>query len=73
MVVPFLVERYLPYGMLPAEHIPTVSAMMPSLEESEGFLADGRVANRGMGVWFPVPARGRTRDFGEIGGQYGLL
>lgn len=69
MIVSVLVQGYLPHGMLPAKHVPTVPAMMPSLEESEGFLADGRVADRGMGVWFPMAARGGTCDCGETGGQ----
>ena len=45
MIISVLVERYLPHGMLPAKHIPTVPAMMPSFEEPKGFLADRRVAD----------------------------
>ena len=59
--------------MLPAKHVTAVSAMMPSLEESEGCLAYRGVADGGVGIWFPVPARGWAGDFGEIGGGYDWL
>lgn len=73
MIVPVLVQRYLPHGMLPAKYIPTVSAVMPPFEEAEGSLAHRRIADCGIGVKFPMAARGWACDFGEIGGRHGLL
>lgn len=73
MIVPVLVERYLPYRVFSAKDVPAVPAMVPSLEESEGSLADWRVADRGVCVWFPMAARGWAGDFREVGGRYGLL
>ncbi len=73
MIVPVLIERYLPHGMLPTKHIPTVPTMMPSLEETKGLLADRCVADGGLCVRLPVIARGRTGYFGEAGDQYRLL
>ena len=45
MIVPVLVKGYLPHGMLATKYIPTVPAMMPSLEESKLLLADRRIAD----------------------------
>lgn len=73
VIVAILVERYLPHRVLPAKHVTAVSAMMPSLEESEGCLAYRRVTNKGVGIWFPVLARGRAGDFGKTSGGYGWL
>lgn len=73
MVVPVLVQRYLPHGVLAAKHVPAVPAMVPPFEEAEGSLAHRRVADGGVDVGFPVAARGRACDFGEIGRRYGLL
>lgn len=73
MIVPVLVERDLPNGMIPAKHIPTTSAMMPSVEESEGSLADRRVTDGGSSISFPKVARGWACDVGKICGQYILL
>ena len=73
MIVPVLVQWYLPYRVLPAKDIPAVPAMVPSLEESEIFLADRRIADLGGRVCFPKIARGWACDFWEVGGRYGLL
>ena len=70
VIVAVLVERYLPHRVLPAKHVTAVSAMMPSLEESKGCLAHRRVTNGGVGIWFPVPARGWAGHFGKTGGGY---
>lgn len=52
--------------MLVAEDVAAVSAVMPALEEAEGFVADWVVADRGVGVGFPVFARGWAGDGGEV-------
>ena len=69
VVVPIVVQRYLPGGMFPAKYISTMPAMMPSLEKSKGPLANRRIADRGMGIWFPMVARGRAGHIRKIGDQ----
>lgn len=73
VIVPIMVQGYLPHGMSLAKHVSAVPAMMPSFEQSEGSLADGCIANLSIGIWFPMFARGRACDVGETGGQYGVL
>ena len=58
-----LVERDGVMGVGAAEDVATVSAMVATLEEVEGSLADGRVADDGIGVGFPVGARREACDF----------
>ncbi len=57
--------------MLPAEDVPAMAAMVPALEEAEGFLAGGPVADGGVGVGFPVVALGGVGDGGEVAGVHG--
>lgn len=73
VIIPIMVQGYLPHGMSLAKHVSTVPAMMASLEKSKGSLADGRIADRCIGIQFPMVARGRACDFRETGGQYGVL
>lgn len=73
VIVRVLIEGYLPHGMFPTEHVPTVPAMVASLEESEGILADGSIADGGLLVGFPMIAVWRTGDLGEIEDQRGVL
>jgi len=54
MEVGILVERDGPGGVFGAENVATVSAVVAALEKGEVFGADGRVADGGVGVGFPV-------------------
>lgn len=51
--------------MLGTEHIPAAPAMVPPFEDAETFLADGEIADGGIGIGFPV----RVRGGGGYGGQ----
>ena len=44
-------------GMRVAEDVPAVPAVMAPLQEGEGRLADRRVADQRIGIWFPMFAR----------------
>lgn len=56
-----------------AEHMPAVSAMVPSLQEREGGLAHGCIADQGVGVGFPVFACGWAGYGAEVVGWDGGL
>lgn len=56
-----------------AEDMPAVSAMVPSLQEREGGLAYGCIADQGVGVGFPVLARGWAGYGAEVVGWDGGL
>lgn len=62
-----LVQGDLPPRMLVAENVAAMPAMVASLEEAEGFVADGVIADWGGGVGFPVLACGRAGDGREVG------
>lgn len=64
-----LVERDGEVGVRVAEDVPAVAAVVAALEEREGLLADGRVADGGVGVGFPVLARGQAGYVAERGGE----
>lgn len=57
-----------------AEDVPAVAAVVPSLQQREGGLADGGVADQGVGVGFPVLAR-RWAGYGAevVGWDDGLV
>ena len=40
-----------------AEHMPAMPTVVSSLQQREGSLADGRIADQRIGVWFPTLAR----------------
>lgn len=61
-------------GVGVAKDVPAVSAVMTALEQVEGFVTRGRVADDGVGIGLPVVARGETFD-GSVGwgGLWGTL
>ena len=61
-----MVQRDLVRRMYVAKHVPAMPAMVATLEEVEGFLAGGRIADEGVGVGFPVVTRGHAFDGGEV-------
>ena len=54
MKIRFLIERDGVVGVGIAEDVATVAAVVAALEDREGFLADRRITNEGVGVGFPV-------------------
>lgn len=74
MKICVLIKRDCPLGMLAAKYVSAVPAMMPSLEETEIFLAYWRIADCRVGVGFPVLARWWAGHFREIcGGNWERL
>lgn len=61
-----LIERDLPRRVLVAEDVAAMSAVVPSLEEAEGFVADWVVADGGVGVRFPVVPCGWASDRAKV-------
>lgn len=66
-----MVQRDLVARVLVAEYMPAVAAMVSPLEEVEGFVAGGRVADGGVGIGFPVLTRGCAFDGWEVFGGGG--
>ena len=63
-----LIERDAIGGVLAAEDVAAVTAVVATFPDAEGFLADGEIADRGAGVRFPVVARRVPGDGGQVGG-----
>lgn len=61
-----MVQRGLVARMLVAEDMPAMPAVVPPFKKVEGFMADRGVTDRGLGIGFPVLARGRAFDGREI-------
>ena len=52
--------------MLGTEHIPAAPAMVPPSEDAETFLADGEIADGGIGIGLPVRAGGGSGYRGQV-------
>lgn len=57
-----VIQRHGVVGIDVAEDMSTVSAMVTPLEQVEGLVACGRVANDGVGIGLPMVSRGETFD-----------
>lgn len=64
MKIRVLIERDAIGGVLAAEDVAAVTAVVAAFPDAEGFLADGEIADRGAGVRFPVVARRVAGDRG---------
>lgn len=61
-----MIERDREVGMPVAEYVAATAAVVSPLEETEGLLADGSVADYGVRVGLPVLFRGRSGHFREV-------
>ena len=68
-----LVERNGVRGVVVAENVATMPAVMTALEQRKGFLAKRGVANGSVGVGLPVVSCGKARDVFEGFFRYGLF
>lgn len=57
-----VIQQHGVMGIGVAEDMSTVSAMVTTFEQVEGFVAGGRIANGGIGIGLPVVPRGETFD-----------
>lgn len=66
MELRIVVESNLIGGVLVAEDVAAMAAMVSTFEKVEGSMASGRVADRGVSVRFPVLAGGHPFNGEEV-------
>lgn len=57
-----VIQQHSVVGIVVAEDMSAVSAMVTTFEQVEGFVAGGRIADGGVGIGLPVVSRGETFD-----------